>query len=77
MKPPWIPRIDRDDDTRYFEEVKNANDDLMKAKEETKPNKHAGKMSSLGVAKEANHFQGFTFERPKKNKPTVTDMFGQ
>merc|ERR1712173_536418 len=34
MKPPWIPRIDRDDDTRYFEEVKNADNDLVKAEKE-------------------------------------------
>merc|ERR1719216_207095 len=39
MKPPWIPRTERDDDTRYFEEVKNADNDLVKAaKEQEKKN---------------------------------------
>jgi len=82
MKPPWIPRIDRDDDTRYFEEVKNADDALIKTKNEKEDDKggggggHVAKMSSLGVAPDPNHFQGFTFERPKKTKTNVNDLFG-
>jgi len=91
MKPPWIPRIDRDDDTRYFEEVKNADADLVKAakeaekelakkrKENAKKNKDNPKKNNLGVtvdSEDPNHFQGFTFERPKKTKPKVENMFG-
>mmetsp|Transcript_45186 Transcript_45186/g.72189 ORF Transcript_45186/g.72189 Transcript_45186/m.72189 type:complete len:441 (+) Transcript_45186:60-1382(+) len=81
MKPPWIPRIDRDDDTRYFEEVKNADDALQKSKEhdhgkEDEANSHVAKMASLGVEAQGTHFQGFTFERPKKTKTNVNDLFG-
>merc|ERR1712228_415719 len=78
MKPPWIPRTERDDDTRYFEEVKNANDDLKKTnKDKDESNAEKKKVAnSLGVAADPNHFQGFTFERPKKNKTAVTDLFG-
>jgi len=75
MKPPWIPRTDRDDDTRYFEEVKNANDDLKKTNKDQKEEKKPA-ANSLGVAADPNHFQGFTFERPKKNKKNVDDLFG-
>jgi len=93
MKPPWIPRIDRDDDTRYFEEVKNADNDLVKAAKEAEKelakkkkeqekknaNKHKDKNNQLDVnmsADDPNHFQGFTFERPKKTKPKADDLFG-
>jgi len=93
MKPPWIPRIDRDDDTRYFEEVKNADNDLVKAakeaekelakkkKEQAKKdtNKQKDKNNKLDVnmsGDDPNHFSGFTFERPKKTKPKVDDLFG-
>jgi len=79
MKPPWIPRTDRDDDTRYFEEVKNANDDLKKTNKDQPQKEQEKKQSatnSLGVAADPNHFQGFTFERPKKNKTGVNDLFG-
>jgi len=92
MKPPWIPRIDRDDDTRYFEEVKNADNDLVKAakeaekelakkkKEQEKKNANKKKPedNKLNVHMDPdnpNHFQGFTFERPKKTKPSVGGMF--
>eukprot|EP00485_Elphidium_margaritaceum_P007362 CAMPEP_0202687106 /NCGR_PEP_ID=MMETSP1385-20130828/2807_1 /ASSEMBLY_ACC=CAM_ASM_000861 /TAXON_ID=933848 /ORGANISM="Elphidium margaritaceum" /LENGTH=446 /DNA_ID=CAMNT_0049341829 /DNA_START=83 /DNA_END=1423 /DNA_ORIENTATION=- len=72
MKPPWVPRIDKDDDTRYFEEVKNANDDLPT--DENAKQAHVAQVASLGVAE--THFQGFTFERPKNEKKNVMDMFG-
>jgi len=85
MKPPWTPRIDRDDDTRYFEEVKNADDALLESQKDAKkakPEKASAKdnqMSSLGVKvdkDDPNHFSGFTFERPKKTKTAVNDLFG-
>jgi len=99
MKPPWIPRIDRDDDTRYFEEVKNADNDLVKAAKEAEKElakKRAEKekanakkkkkdepdkkpASNLDVVQnpdDPNHFQGFTFERPKKTKTTTNELFG-
>eukprot|EP01083_Nonionella_stella_P080590 221540_1 len=87
MKPPWIPRTDSDDDTRYFEDVKNADDMLKTTKKEEAPPqgggkdapknmKHVQQMASLGVAQDPNHFQGFTFERPKKEKTGVSDLFG-
>jgi len=86
MKPPWTPRIDRDDDTRYFEEVKNADDALLesqkdakKAKAEKAAPKEKGSGNTLGVKvdkDDPNHFNGFTFERPKAKKATVNDLFG-
>jgi len=86
MKPPWTPRIDRDDDTRYFEEVKNADDALLesqkdakKAKAEKAAPKEKGGGNMLGVKvdkDDPNHFNGFTFERPKKKKAAVNDLFG-
>eukprot|EP01084_Bolivina_argentea_P319650 554438_1 len=36
----------------------------------------SSKMVSLGVSQDVNHFQGFTFERPKKTKSSVIDLFG-
>ena len=63
---------------RYFEEVKNANDDLKKTNKDKEDNNAEKKKAanSLGVAADPNHFQGFTFERPKKNKAKVDDLFG-
>ena len=62
---------------RYFEEVKNANDALIKTNKDKEENtkKEHEKMSSLGVAQDPNHFQGFTFERPKKTKANVNSLF--
>jgi len=84
MKPPWTPRIDADDDTRYFEEVKNADDALLESQKDEKKAKSAkakekGGGSMLGVKvdpDDPNHFNGFTFERPKKSKTAVNDLFG-
>ena len=63
---------------RYFEEVKNADDALIKTKVDKQEEEqgHVAKMASLGVAQDPNHFQGFTFERPKKTKTNVNDLFG-
>ena len=62
---------------RYFEEVKNADDALIKTKVDKQEEQgHPAKMSSLGVNPDPNHFQNFTFERPKKTKATVNDLFG-
>ena len=77
---------------RYFEEVKNADNDLVKAakeaekelakkkKEQEKKNANKKKPedNKLNVHMDPdnpNHFQGFTFERPKKTKPSVGGMF--
>jgi len=88
MKPPWTPRIDRDDDTRYFEEVKNADDALLESQKgdgkkgqgQAKAKADAKKDNNmLGVKvdkDDPNHFSGFTFERPKKTKTAVNDLFG-
>jgi len=65
MKPPWTPRIDRDDDTRYFEEVKGASEDLVAAAREAEKELAKKRAEKAKQKKRGGDDKKGTLEAPK------------
>ena len=69
-------------DADLVKAAKEAEKELAKKKKEqqkkdaNKAKKDDNKLAVQMDSDNPNHFQGFTFERPKKTKPKADDLFG-
>jgi len=70
VPPPFVPRVNSAWDTRYFEDVKNVEDNIGGNQEQ----RASGLLSS---PQKGYNFQDFTFERPKKkqNNRQINGLF--